>query len=207
MKKIGIFGGTFNPIHNGHLNLVDKISQEINLDKVLIIPASVPPHKEWLQIAANKHRHEMCMLACDGNHLYEVSDIEIKKEGKSYTVQTIFEISEKYKDSKLYMIMGSDSFLSVMKWYKFDEIIKIVTICTAARTERDLLQLYETQKLLEARGSHTIICDIPMVPISSTTIRKNVSDGNMIKNMVSDKVADYIKENGLYKQKWSDLNA
>ncbi len=206
MKKIGIFGGTFDPIHNGHLNLADKVSEVLNLDKVLIIPASVPPHKRWLQITDSKHRYEMCRLACQGNKLYEVSDIEIKREGSSYTAQTIGEISEIYKKSKLYILMGSDSFLSVSKWYRFDEIIKLATICTVARNEEELLKLNDAQKFLHEMGADTVICDVPIVPISSTTIRNNIRNGYSIDDMVSEKVADYIKRNCLYKQKGSDFN-
>lgn len=198
MNKIGIFGGTFNPIHIGHLNLAEKISDLLSLDKVIIIPTSEPPHKEWLQIAGSKHRYEMCRLACQENPLYEVSDIEIKRIGRSYTIDTINEISSIYKNSMFYMIMGSDSFLSVMKWFKFKDITKLTTICTAARNEEEYKRLNEVQKLLKAEGADTIVCDIPIVSVSATEIRKNIINGNDIENMVPASVAEYIYRNNLY---------
>lgn len=207
MNKIGIFGGTFNPIHNGHLNLAEKVSDYLNLDKVLIVPASVPPHKEWLKITDSKHRYEMCRLACQENPLYEVSDIEIKRIGRSYTIDTINEISVTYENSKLFFIMGSDSFLSVMKWLKFKDIARLTTICTAARNEEEYKVLHEAQKLMRAEDTDTIVCDIPTVTISSTEIRNNIIKGNNIENMVPASVAEYIKRNNLYKQNWSDFNA
>lgn len=205
MSNIGIFGGAFNPIHNGHIYLAEEISNLLDLDKVLIIPASIPPHKAWLQMTDSKHRYEMCCLACEDNPLFYVSDMEINREGSSYTIDTLNEISAIYKDSNLYMILGADSFLSVIKWFKFAEIIKLAALCTAPRSIDDYNILLETDKLLKAAGAETRIFNIPIMPISSTFIRKNLLYGNSVEGMIPVKVSEYIKRNNLYKQNWSDI--
>lgn len=198
MKKIGIFGGTFNPIHNGHLNMAENIGINLNLDFILVIPASIPPHKAWLNITDDKHRYEMCRLACEGNPLFKVSDIELKREGRSYTIDTLNEISSNYKDSRLYLIMGSDSFMSVNRWVGFKEIINLTTLCTTSRDISENEHLYKMNKMLQDMGANTKICDTPILPISSTVIRKNIYNGLEINSMVSEKVADYIRRNKLF---------
>ncbi len=198
MEKIGIFGGTFNPIHNGHINLAEKIGRDLNLDIIFIIPASIPPHKAWMNITDSKHRYEMCRLAVEGNPLFKVCDIELKREGKSYTIDTLNEILNIYKNSKLHLIMGSDSFLSVIRWVNFDEIIKTAILCTAHRDLNESLRLHKMEQVLNAKGAETQICEVPIMPISSTKIRKNIYNGLKIEGMVPENVADYIKRNTLF---------
>lgn len=198
MKKIGIFGGTFNPIHNGHLNMAEKIGDSLGLDIILIIPANIPPHKSNISIMNGKYRYEMCRLACEGNHLFKLSNIELKKEGRSYTVDTLNDISNVYKDSKLHLIMGADSFLSVIRWVGFEEIIKLATLCTTPRDIKEIPQLNKMEQLLKSRGADTRICNVPIMPISSTIIRKKIYSGLEVDGMLPEKVYDYIKNNNLY---------
>lgn len=198
MKKIGVYGGTFNPIHNGHLNMVKQMAIMVGLDNILIIPTNIPPHKEESAIAESRHRYEMCRLACGENHLFEICDLELKREGRSYTVDTLNEISSTYINSKLYFMMGSDSFLSVSRWLGFEEIIKLAALCTAPRNIKEIPQLVKMEQLLRSRGANTIICDISIMPISSTEIRSRISRGLSVEEMVPKKVIDYIDKNGLY---------
>lgn len=207
MKKIGILGGTFNPIHNGHLNMAEKIGSNLELDLILIIPANIPPHKSFAPILDKKHRYEMCRLACENNPLFKLCDIELKKDSRSYTVDTLKEISNEFKNSKLYLIMGSDSFLSVFKWVGFEEIINLATLCTTPRNLNEAPHLIKMDKILKSRGADTIILNIPIISISSTIIRKNISNGLEIREMLPEKVYDYIKKNNLYnKIDYEDLD-
>lgn len=207
MKKIGIFGGTFNPIHNGHLNIAKKIGKSLGLDAIHIIPANVPPHKSYISIMEGKHRYEMCRLACEGNPLFILNDIELKKEGRSYTIDTLKEVSSYYKDCKLYLIMGSDSFLSVVNWVGFEEIIKLATLCTSPRDVNEIQQLNKMNQFLKSKSADTILCNFPVMPISSTLIRKNIYNGLGINGMVPENVADYIKKNNLYNNvQYEDLD-
>src|SRR5665648_125353 len=198
MDKIGIFGGTFNPIHNGHINMAEKIGYCLGLDVILIIPANVPPHKLYIPIIDSKHRYEMCRLACEENPLFELSNIELKNERRSYTIDTLKQISSDYEDCKLYLIMGSDSFLSVTNWVGFEEIIKLATLCTAPRNINEMPQLNKMNQILKSRSVDTRICNIPVMPISSTIIRKNIYNKLKINGMVHEKVVAYIKKNNLY---------
>ncbi|MBP1926434.1 nicotinate-nucleotide adenylyltransferase [Sedimentibacter acidaminivorans] len=207
MKKIGIFGGTFNPIHNGHLNIAKKIGNSLGLDVIHIIPANVPPHKSYIPIMEGKHRYEMCRLACEGDPLFKLNDIELKKEGRSYTVDTLNEISIDYKYSKLFLILGSDSFLSITNWVGFEEITKLAVLCTTPRDIKEVAQLNKMDQLFKSRGVETIIFDIPVIPISSTLIRKRIQNRMEIHEMVPRNVADYIKINNLYnKIEYEDSN-
>lgn len=207
MKKIGIFGGTFNPIHNGHLNMAERIGYSLGLDIILIIPAKMPPHKSFVPIIDSKHRYEMCRLACEKNPVFKLCGIELEKDGRSYTIDTLKELSSDYKDCKLYLIMGSDSFLSVVNWVGFEEIIRIATLCTAPRGLNEMPCLNKMHELLKSRGIYSIICNIPVMPVSSTIIRKSISSGLEVGSMVPEKVYDYIKRNNLYnKIDYEDLN-
>lgn len=198
MDKIGIYGGTFNPIHNGHINMVKQMARILELDLVLIIPAQLPPHKSWIPIVKSEYRYEMCKLAFEGEQRFQVSDVELKRKGNSYTVDTLREISNVYRNSRLYLMMGSDAFLSIIKWIGFEEIIKLATLCTAPRDENDLVSMLEVEETLKKRGAITKLCNIEILEISSTGIRNRISKGLKFEEMVPQKVAYYIKEKFLY---------
>lgn len=198
MKKIGIYGGTFNPIHNGHLNIAKQMGEMLGLDYILIIPANVAPHKVGIPIIDWHHRYEMCRLACKGNHYFQVCDIELKRKGRSYTIDTLNYISNKYHDSHLYLMMGSDSFFSIIKWVGFEKIIQLVTLCVAPRNANEIPQLLKFEKDLRNKGATTRICDIHLESISSSEIRYKISKGLSVEEMLPIKIIDYIKRNGLY---------
>ena len=130
--KIGLFGGTFNPVHNGHINLVKNFKDKLSLDKVLVIPTAVPPHKQAESLVSSEDRLNMCRLAFSS--LAEVSDVEIERGGRSYTVETLEELKKIYKDDDLYFLVGSDMLLSFKRWYRWEDIL---TMCTLCATDRD----------------------------------------------------------------------
>lgn len=197
MQKIAIFGGTFNPVHNGHIHLAKQFAQMLNAEKVLLIPSHVPPHKQAKDLASAKDRLEMCRLAAEDT-LFEVSDIEIKRQGLSYTSDTLRELKQTYPDSELYLITGEDMFLTLESWHEAQAIYKLATLCAAPRSETGLQRLVDYAETLQRDGAKTVVKNIKYLPISSTMVRNAVKNGTSITGLVPPVIADYIFENNLY---------
>lgn len=189
--KIGIFGGTFNPVHNGHINLVKNFKRELELDKVLIIPTATPPHKDAQELASGNDRMEMCRLAF--GTLAEVSDTEIARGGKSYTVNTLETLKEIYRDDTFYFLVGSDMLLSFKRWYRWEDILTMCTLCAADRNNEETCRDAD-----EDFFKKVIFCDFPKTVVSSSEIREKIKRGEDISPLVPQKVELYIKEKGLY---------
>ncbi len=198
MRKIGIFGGTFNPIHNGHLNLVKSFCEKLNFDEVLLVPTNIPPHKENPTATNSIHRLNMCKLAVEGLEKVSVSDIEFQRDEKSYTYVTVSLLKEKYPDSEFYLIMGSDMFLSLEKWYCYEKLKDMVAFCVASREESQHEKLLSHAKTLEVNGAKTIVIRNDVLEISSTEIREKAMFLEDFSDLVPPKVLEYIKENNLY---------
>lgn len=197
MQKIAVFGGTFNPIHNGHIHLVKQFAQRIGAEKVLLIPTYQPPHKRALNLASSKDRLQMCRLACEKS-LFEVSSMELKRKGPSYTADTLLELKKIYPASELYLIMGEDMFLTLKKWYEAETIFRLAVLCAAPRSSDGLQPLLDCAADFERNGARTFIQNIEYLPISSTMVRDAVQNGKSIAGLVPPKVADYIAKNKLY---------
>ncbi|MBW7573577.1 nicotinate (nicotinamide) nucleotide adenylyltransferase [Caproiciproducens faecalis] len=197
MQKIAVFGGTFNPIHNGHIHLAKQFAQRIGAQKVLLIPTYQPPHKRAPDLAPGQDRLEMCRLACEESN-FEVSDMELRRGGSSYTADTLRELKKTNPDSELYLITGEDMFLTLKHWYEAQTIFRLAVLCAAPRSSDGLQPLLDYAKILEKEGARTFIRDIEYLPISSTMVRNAVRDGQNIADLVPPKVADYIAENKLY---------
>ncbi len=204
-KKIGIFGGTFNPIHMGHLIMADEVCKHHHLSKIIFMPTYIPPHKYVDDLAEAQYRYEMIKATINGKSTLEVSDIEIKREGKSYTIDTILEILKKYgEDCEIYLIMGADSLNELELW---KEIKKLSQLCHFVIVNRPGFKTEASARLLEIVGSTSLLdlerlrIEISPVDISSTNIRKRVNDGDGIEGLVPKCVEAYIKEHGLYSPK------
>jgi len=197
MQKIAIFGGTFNPIHNGHIHLAKQFALLLGVKKMILIPALMPPHKQAKNLASAKDRLEMCRLAAAEN-LFEVSDIEIKRQDLSYTSDTLRELKQTYPDSELYFITGEDMFLTLTHWHEAQTIFELATLCAAPRSNSGLEKLLDYAKILQRYSAKTIIENIDYLPISSTMVRNAVKNGKNIAGLVPPVVADYIIENNLY---------
>jgi nicotinate-nucleotide adenylyltransferase len=202
MKRIGIFGGTFNPIHMGHLIIAEEVCQQHHLSKILFIPAYIPPHKYVNDLAEAHHRYQMIKAAINGKSKFEVSDLEIKREGKSYTIDTIQEILDCYgKDCEVFLIMGADSLNELELW---KNIKKLSQLCHFVIVNRPGFKTVASARLVEIIGSNNISdmerlrVEIAPVDISSTDIRKKLNEGLEIKGLVPDDVEAYLKEHGLY---------
>ncbi len=197
MKRIAIYGGSFDPPHKGHKLLAKNLAKSCGAEKVLIIPTAMSPFKNTSG-ASSSQRYEMCKLAFSDS-LFEVSDIEINRGGKSYTVDTVNKVKELYPESSLYLFMGDDMFLSFNKWYKHEEIARMCTLVSACRT-RELSKLENMKSFardtLELDDEGVIFCESVPIEISSTIIREKVKSGCF--EYIESDVAEYIKAKGLY---------
>ncbi len=204
--RIGIFGGTFNPPHYGHLRLAEEMKKAASLDKILIIPTSTPPHKISSDLACEEDRLGMCRLMFCKEY-FEVSDIEIRRKGKSYSIDTVTELQRLYPDDELYLIIGSDMLLSFHKWFRFEEILKNVTLCVATRESDisyDKLQSY-AEDMLGLTADRFIVSPITAFVCSSTEVRNKIRAGENTDSLLPREIRDYIMENNLYKDKYADI--
>ena len=190
--KIGVFGGTFNPPHNGHVRLAKAAADELKLDKLLVIPSCIPPHKIAAKLADGQERLEMCRLAFGCDPRFEVSPMELERGSRSYTVETLRELKALYPDSELYFIVGSDMLESFDKWNLWQEILSLSVLCAASREEGYSPDLSRFGKLAE----RIKIITLDPLEVSSTQIRN--SAGEVSPELLDPKVAAYIREHGLY---------
>ncbi len=196
--RIAVFGGSFDPVHNGHVQLSQAFVNRLSLDKVLVVPAYISPFKLMGGAAAPHHRAEMCRLAFSDYQNTEICDIELKREGASYTYETLRALKEIYPDSQLYLITGADSFLTIQTWKQPSEIFRLAVICALPRNSDDIEILREHSKLLSSLGAQTEILDLSVMSVSSTQVRELIKNGGDISGLVPSGVARYIREKGLY---------
>ena len=197
--KTGIYGGTFNPIHKGHLHIVEAFRKGLGWAGVLLTPTRVPPHTGAPDLASPQDRFAMCQLAIQGQPWLELSDMEMRREGKSYTAETLEELSALYPQDQFYLLMGEDMFLTLGRWYRPETIFSLASVCTAPRSVHGMDALRE--KALEYTGTFHARCfldHIPYLPISSTQVRQAVARGEDVASLVPEAVARYIRERGLY---------
>lgn len=199
--KIAMFGGSFNPIHNAHTNLAESFIKKLKLDKLIFIPTATPPHKSDEHMVSAEHRLNMCRLASESIKKTEVSDIEIKRQGKSYTVDTLKQLRDLYPDSELYLITGADMFMTLLEWRDPQEIFSLATVCTVPRDDDDYEVLKEKEKIYNEMGAKTFILDLKRSDISSSKIRDCVYNDESISKFVDEKVENYIYANYLFMNK------
>lgn len=199
MKKYGIFGGSFNPIHYGHLMICEYIKDEMGLDKVIFIPTGNPPHKD-LEVSA-KDRYEMVRLAISPNPDFEISDIETTRVKMSYTVDTIRELKKIYREEKLYFLIGLDSIFQLKTWMKIGDLSKEIEFVVALRpgyiNKEEINR--EIDFLRENFGTKVNLINTPIYEISSTDLRDRIREGKSLRYLIPKKVLDYIEESGFYK--------
>lgn len=197
--RTGIFGGSFNPIHNSHLALCAYAKIALNLDRIILIPTGDNPYKENYSVS-RFDRYEMTRLAIEGLSGYEVSDIEINRPGESYTVDTIRELN-KGRDDAYYFISGSDILLQLGGWKHFDELATMTNFAVVKRKEVDNSKyLIEAERLHNVYGAGIYLLEDYMPKnLSSTVVRDVIKSGDDFKDLVPQKVYEYIKDKGLYK--------
>lgn len=200
--RIGIYGGSFSPIHNGHVAAAKAFMEQMWLDLLYIVPAGIPPHKQLQGDANTWQRLKMCELAFEGVDGVLISDLEIRREGKSYTVDTLRAFAS--EEHRLFLLMGTDMLLTLDTWRESEEIFRLCYPVYMRREGKDpILDARIVAKITEYQQKYgkvvrRIVGD-PIV-VSSTGVRKAVSEGKDISHMVPPAVEKYIRENGLYKK-------
>ncbi len=201
MQKIGIFGGTYNPPHVGHLNIVRELIRKYELSKVLVIPTYTPPHKVSLNLASAEDRIEMCKRTFSDD-VFEISDVEIQRKGKSYTYDTLCELVRDYPDAKFYFLVGDDMLLSFHEWRSPEGILDLCTVVAAVRSndlsEEVLLDYIKRQYPEHLTDGVFEILHMEPLPLSSTIVREYVACGKSIKGLVTPETEKYIEDRGLY---------
>jgi len=196
--KTGIFGGSFDPVHNGHVNAAKTFLEELRPDRLLILPNCLPPHKDAPQLAPAEDRLAMCRIAFSGDPRIEVSNLEIQRGGPSYTSDTLEELTELYPEDEFYLLVGGDMLLSFEDWRNWHRIAEKAVLVCAPRTWEEESALTAKAGELMSEGAEVRILPIDVYEISSTQIREKVREGEDISYAVPENVAEYIWEHGLY---------
>lgn len=199
-QRIGIMGGTFDPIHIGHLVIAEAVRHEYNLDKVIFVPASQPPHKNGQTVTEVRHRYFMTVMAVCSNPFFYVSTIEIDRPGPSYSIDTVQAFREMYGGkAEFYFITGADAIKDLPTWERIDQLLDLCYFIGTTRPG-NLSAVDDVIKYFGEKGKERIFClATPELEISSTDIRERVKHGKSIKYIVPENVEKYIYKEGLYK--------
>lgn len=198
--KIGISGGTFDPIHHGHLIVAEEIRVRFALDRIIFVPTGKPPHKKYMEVAPAEHRFNMAALATASNPYFDVSNIETCRTGFTYTIDTVERLKAACSEgTKLYFITGADVIPQIITWKNPTKLLKMCEFIAAPRPGTDINDFKRDVGQLEKDYSAVVhIVDIPLIEISSTDIRSRVSKGESIKYLVPEAVEEYIYKYKLY---------
>lgn len=198
--EVGLFGGSFNPIHNGHLHLAESALRELHLDRVMLMPAGEAPHKDTSAYAPAMHRYQMCCLAAAPLEWLSVSDYEIRKKGKNYTVETLRHLTRACPQTRWTLLIGSDMLLSFDKWFRWQEILETARLAAVSRETGDLPELCaKAEQLMQAvPGAEILVLSAPAQPLSSTQVRGNLQKGADCSCVLPENVVKYIQEHKLY---------
>ncbi|HAK59853.1 MAG TPA: nicotinate-nicotinamide nucleotide adenylyltransferase [Nitrospiraceae bacterium] len=217
-KKLGILGGTFNPIHVGHLAAAEEVRERLDLARILFIPSFLPPHKDDEAIPPAAQRLAMVKIAIAGNPQFSLSDIEVQRGGKSYTVDTVTDLHRAYPGAEFFFITGLDSFLDIQTWKDWERLLGLCSFVVLSRqghaftdlvnlpfmkTSKQKLEVLDSGeqariKAETAAGMSLWLEQVPLYDISSTDIRKRIRQGRSIKYLLPDAVETYILDNTLY---------
>ena len=213
--RCGLFGGTFDPIHTGHLRCAQEILEDLNLDRIIFIPASQPPHKTVPDITPFHHREEMIRLAVEGNPSFSISGIEDRRDGKSYSVETIRHfLDDQTSNPELYFIMGQDAFHNIQTWKDWERLLLLCNFVVMTRPgykvkdlhgilPKDFSEQFQYEsvsgRFKGSTGFHIYFREVTLLAISSTDIRRRTKKGQSIRYMVPDTVDRYISEYIIYK--------
>jgi nicotinate-nucleotide adenylyltransferase len=195
--RVGILGGTFNPPHIGHLVCAQEAYREFELDRVLLIPARIPPHKPVEHEPGAHHRLELCRVAVADDERFEVSDLELRRDGPSYTVDTLKELSTEAPNNELFLIVGGDIAAGLPRWREPERVLDLATLSIAKRRGTARSSIDTALGGLRG-GDRARFFDMPRIGVSSTMVRRRVRSGQPIRYLVPDAVRAYIERHGLY---------
>lgn len=201
VKKIAVMGGTFDPIHYGHLVTAEAVRHRYDIDHVLFVPTGQPPHKLERAVTSPEHRYLMSILATETNQSFYVSRIEIERRGLTYTIDTLLELKKMYgENTEIYFITGADAFHEILTWKRAKELLTLCHFIAATRPEypqEDLIRKIKVFK--ENYGKSFNFIEVPALAISSSDIRKRVQEDRPIKYLLPEAVENYIYKYNLYK--------
>ena len=205
--KIGLFGGTFNPVHLGHLRGAEEVREKFELDKIFFIPAGNPPLKTE-EIIDARHRLKMTELAIKGNSYFEVSDFEVKQKTPSYTLNTVIHFKKLYRKDTLFFIMGIDAFYELKQWYRYEELIKTINFIVMSRPgfngveNSEFIECKKSENIFKIKNSDKTVFYISISPfwVSSSALREMIQSGKSIRYLVPEEVRKYIEKNKLYRK-------
>ncbi|MBN1807867.1 MAG: nicotinate-nucleotide adenylyltransferase [Planctomycetes bacterium] len=201
-RRVGILGGTFDPVHNGHLHVAQQVREKLALDKVLLIPTGTPPHKAGRRLQDARHRYAMAIIACHNLRGLEVSDVEVRRDGVSYTIDTVNLLAERMPGTDLFLILGADAAAEIHTWRNAERLIMAVNPVVVFRPG---FPVDSSITALEGRIAPDAVdrllggcLEIEPVDISSTQVRDRLAAGEPVNGLVRHKVEEYIRSNGLY---------
>jgi nicotinate-nucleotide adenylyltransferase len=197
MKRVAIMGGTFNPVHLGHLIMADQALHQFHLDQVLWIPAGEPPHKPAVLSVSPQDRLEMLKLAIQDHPKFAWSDLEIKRQGRSYTVQTLDYLVKEYPEREWYWIIGGDALQDLLTWHQVERVVKLCTWIVAPRSGSKAIASIIAE-INQKLAIQAVILETPFIEISSTFIRQQIQHQGSIRYLVPPSVEKYIYTHGLY---------
>lgn len=198
-KRVGIMGGTFDPIHIGHLVIAEAAREQLALSEVIFIPAAQPPHKAGREVAPAEHRLHLVQLATESNPFFRVLDVEMKREGPSYSYDTLRALVETHGESTdFYFIVGGDEMNTILTWHRISELFALCRFAAARRQGAPLSLLEVRERLGEEVLARIHPVQAPELEISSTDIRRRLCEGRSIRYLVPEKVEAYICKEGLY---------
>jgi nicotinate-nucleotide adenylyltransferase len=203
-KRIGVMGGTFDPIHVGHLVTAEEAWKQFQLDQVLFVPSGYPPHKEERRNLDADSRYLMAVIATSSNPHFKVSRMEIERAGPSYTIDTVRELHGVYgKNTEIFFITGADAILEILTWKEPEKVLEECTFIAATRPGYDLRKMEESlpeaEKARHDSDPRVLVMEIPALAISSTDIRKRIEEGRPIRYLVPEGVSEFIEKNRFYR--------
>jgi nicotinate-nucleotide adenylyltransferase len=199
-ERIGVFGGSFDPVHMGHLTIAQDAVEQLELDRLIFVPAAVPPHKQGRTLADGRYRFEMLQLATESNLSFEVSDMELQRGGVSYTFDTMTQVQFEHPGAELFFIVGIDSLTILHAWRNVDKLLEMCTIVPFARGGEDAARVAGQIQLPEPWKTKLLdrLIRIHEIEISASDIRMRLAEGLSIRYLVPSEVEMYIAEHGLY---------
>ena len=204
MKKIGIMGGTFNPIHVGHMMLAEWAVEELRLEEVWVVPTGIPYMKVENGILPGTERLHMAELAANGNEKFRCLDVEIKRKGYTYTYETLELLKKQNPDTEFFFLVGADCLFSLESWKYPEKILRNCTLVAAVRNDVTMEKMEKKRKeLLDQFGGNIILMPFVRMSVSSTEIRERIRRGKSVRYMVPEEVLSYIEEKGFYRDEKS----
>jgi nicotinate-nucleotide adenylyltransferase len=195
-RRLGVMGGTFDPVHHGHLLTAEEAAVQFRLDEVVFVPTGRPWMKEHVEVSAPEHRYLMTVIATASNPRFSVSRLEVDRDGPTYTVDTLRELKLERGDVDLFFVTGADAMLEILEWKDPEEVLELAHFIAATRPGYDLTRFEAGTAIKHPNVS---VMNIPALAISSTDIRQRVREGRPIRYLVPEGVESYIAKAGLYR--------